>query len=497
MLGLVSRVLTSFFSLIWTPLLLGAMGKELNGLFLNFQGMATLGGLGDLGVGGAVNIQVARLLGQKKETELHSFMAAARGGILLIALFTGIVYLAVSPGAFNKLHFKDSLTVGPLIPLALVGAFASVILILNGFVSNINQGCGNVAWLVLPSFLAVQIGCCGHWLLARQGAPLWLQYTPYVAASLIVLALGPLFVRASQPQLARVFPISLHEKEVFSVASKSGWYYLYSIATGISLTASRFLITSGFGAERVPSYLYNSRLCELAMFVMISASFASMPKITQWLAGASRERAVDEITLLNRMQACLACAAVLVYLLVNDWFIRLWLGKDFHESLLVQAAFAANMGVTAAGLTGFDLAPRCCDKGIRVGGITAVLCALLNLALAWTAMKLGWIPGIALAAVISQSAVVLGLGWYSSRQLNMSWWNLSVKHWILVLTVVAIGYGARSSFALGPLPAVLITCGSIAGALVLVVKVVGLGMHDVKREIGIFKAIAGKFGSKT
>src|SRR5208337_1612031 len=72
------RILYSGFSLLWTPLLLSSMGKSLNGLFLNFQKMASLGVVGDLGMGGLINIRTSRLLGQGKQPELRAFLAATR-----------------------------------------------------------------------------------------------------------------------------------------------------------------------------------------------------------------------------------------------------------------------------------------------------------------------------------------------------------------------------------------------------------------------------------
>ena len=76
------RILFSLFSLLWTPLLLNAMGRSLNGLFLNFQKMASLGVVGDLGMGGLVNIQTSSLLGKQKEKELREFLASQSAGEL-------------------------------------------------------------------------------------------------------------------------------------------------------------------------------------------------------------------------------------------------------------------------------------------------------------------------------------------------------------------------------------------------------------------------------
>ena len=59
-LALGTRVLSSLMGLIWTRLLVGAMGKELNGVYLAFQKVITLGGLGDLGMGAAVAIRAGQ-----------------------------------------------------------------------------------------------------------------------------------------------------------------------------------------------------------------------------------------------------------------------------------------------------------------------------------------------------------------------------------------------------------------------------------------------------
>ena len=84
------RVLISLCSLLWIPLLLKSMGQALNGLFLNFQSITSMGGLGDLGMGGLVSIQTSRMLGQGKDGELRKFLATARA-------FFGIMALLASP----------------------------------------------------------------------------------------------------------------------------------------------------------------------------------------------------------------------------------------------------------------------------------------------------------------------------------------------------------------------------------------------------------------
>src|SRR3569833_2862599 len=62
--------LCSFF---WTKLILRAMGDRLNGLFIAYQTVVTLGGLGDLGLGGAVGLWAGQALGRRVVVGLCSF----------------------------------------------------------------------------------------------------------------------------------------------------------------------------------------------------------------------------------------------------------------------------------------------------------------------------------------------------------------------------------------------------------------------------------------
>src|SRR5205814_9842113 len=56
--------LGSLLSLVWTRLLLRAMGDPLYGLFLSFQAVTRLGGLGDLGLSGGISIKTGAMLGR-------------------------------------------------------------------------------------------------------------------------------------------------------------------------------------------------------------------------------------------------------------------------------------------------------------------------------------------------------------------------------------------------------------------------------------------------
>jgi O-antigen/teichoic acid export membrane protein len=494
-LQLACRVLMSVCSLVWTPLLLGAMGKALNGAFLNLQSLGTAGGLGDLGLGGTVNIQTSRQLGQGRVDELQRFLAAARGFFLLLGLLAFIAALVLAPHLFAVAKFNQVSGVGPLPVLGLVLAGAVLVVMVNSYATSLNYGCGNVLWPIIPGFLLLQAATLGQFLFARQHLPLWVVYLPIPAAGLVTLVMSFYFVRVSHPLLGTLLPIGFDWRQIGSLLGKSFWVYLYCVSAGIYLLTDQFMVSHGFGPATLPTYVYNRKLCELALFAINSACLVSLPKITQWFASpqaADQDRARQETERLSRFQIIVGCAAALGYLAVNDVFIRLWLGRDFQAPFSLQLAFAALMVTTAAGQAGFDMAGRCCEHGMRVGGISILIAAVINFCLAWLAMRQGWLWGIALATAVAQVFVMLALGWFTARQMKLSWWRLTVRNGVLGL--VALGIGVWEHHFLQPAGAgkIIIVLGADVLALAGIVRLAGVNRADLRNELDIFKGIIGR-----
>lgn len=494
-LQIVFRVFSSLLTLVWTPLLLASMGKALYGQFLSFQSVASLGGLGDLGMGGAVNIQANRLLGQGNQSELHSFLASARGLFLLMAVAVTLVLLVLTQWLPGWLRFEMLPGSGSLTGLFALGALGAGLLILSSYITNLNYGCSNLTWPVVPAFLLLQLSFLGHWLLARQHSPLWVQYLPYLVTATAGVILHWMFVRVSHPPLSVLGPLLFSAKRLWSLLGKSFWVYLCCLGGGISVATDRLLINAGFGAEYIPSYQLNFKLCELALFVISSATLVSLPKITQWMSSAEsaeQERAARETARLNKFQTFIGCAAALAYLIVNDVFITLWLGRDYLVPLSWQTAFAANMAVTAAGYAGFFLSARCGDNTLRIAGIGVGLSTLLKVILSFAAMKAGSILGIALASVVSQSCVVLALSWFAFRQIKVSFWHFALKGWLISLAVVGLGLALRKFFPVNSVASLLWLSVVSVGALIVVARALGIKVEDVHQEITVLRSLFSK-----
>jgi len=335
------------------------------------------------------------------------------------------------------------------------------LLVAGGYFHSLNAAHGTVTWPILPRLLLTQLGLGLQFAAAHWGAPLWVQNLIFFATGVAAAAMSWIMLRAAHPWLGKIRPVVIDTAIWRTLAGTSVWVYFYSLGSVIYTTTDRLLINAGFGAEWVPTYLLNAKLCELSNQVLFTASSVCLPKINQWLASpdpTARVKAVSEIQRLNTFQIILGCGAAMVYVAVNDHFIGFWLGKDYIAPMLWQLAFAFNLAVTASGDAGTQISGVSGQGGLRFAGITIGLAALLNLGLSFTSMKLGSIAGIAMATVLAQSIQCMVLGWRVCWFLKLDFRIWLWKSWGLPVLSVTAAFLLRQAFPLtGPLNIAIIT----------------------------------------
>jgi O-antigen/teichoic acid export membrane protein len=445
-LNLVVRLVSAVMSFVWTPMLLNVMGGKLYGLFITFQAVPQLGGLGDFGIGGAIGNRTGQMVGRGDFNRLREFLAAARSLFLGLGLVIGMGFLLLSPWLPGWLHFQAVPGSGSLPVLFAIGAASLFLLIVGGYFHNLNAAYGTVAWPILPGLFITQAGMLTHWLLARAGSPLWAQYLSYVGVQLCGITSVWFMLRAAHPWLWKLWPLKINRELWRELATASGWMYLYSLGGMIFLWTDRLLVNAGFGAAAVTPYVLNYKPCDIILQVVLVASFVSLPKLNQWIASGNpetRERARVEGQRLNLFQAFAGTAGALGFLAFNHPFIKLWTGADYLAPAAVQRAFALTMAITASGSAGIQMAGVCGQKGLRTAGLAIAGAGLLNLAMALTAMKGGWLPGIAWATVIAQSFLNLTLAHYTCRHLALSFSRWAFRSWVLPVGMIFTGEGLQ------------------------------------------------------
>jgi len=440
--SLIVRVVSAVMAMVWTPMIYKALGPALYGLFATFQAVPQLGGLGDFGIGGAVGVRTGQMVGRQEFDRLRHFLAAARSLFLMLGLVIAGGFLLLSPWLPQWLHFQTVPGAGSLPLLFACGAASLFLLIIGGYFHNLNAAYGTVAWPILPGMIIAQAGMLGHWLLAREGAPLWMQYLTYVAVQLGNIVAVWFMLKAAHPWLSELRPLKFDRVWWGELLGTSGWMYLWALGSMVFVVTDRLVINAGFGSATVAPYILNYKPCDILLQVVLVASFVSLPKLNQWIASGTAEaraRAQSEGQRLNLFQAIAGTGGALGYLACNYQFIHLWVGDASHAPVAVVHAFALTMGITASGNAGVQMAAVCGRHGLRTAGLTIASAGLLNLGLAFTAMKFQWLPGIAWATVLAQSLVNLILAYAACRHLGLSFLRWAVRSWLLPVLVILLG----------------------------------------------------------
>jgi len=433
----------ALLSLMWARAFLHLLGRDVYGLLLTFLGVIRLATMGDFGITGALGIRTGQMLGRGEQDRLADFLASARTLFVFMALAISIAFASLSPWLPHWLGFSETPGAGTLTALFSVAGFFILLSFTDGYFQSLNSGCGTVMWPVVPMFLLGQMTLLAQWLVARHGAPLW----ELVAAQSAVLAVQVVFsysmLRGAFPKLAHIRPFGFDPAQWRELGTASGWVCLYMLGSFIFTMTDRLLVNAGFGSGAVPAYQFNYKPVEMALTMVLTASFVSQGKINIWIADPapqSQERARAAVRRLALFQSLAGTACALAYLALDNVFIKAWVGPDFQRPMLLQWAFALTLVVTTAGDAGIQIAGICGRGGLRTAGIAIGLTSLLNLALSFLSMRCHWLAGIAYATVFAQTILSLYLGWRVCSHLKLSWPQWFVRSWLLpVVAVVLLG----------------------------------------------------------
>jgi len=495
-LRLFSMAVNSTASLAWTRLLLRVMGDHCFGLFMSFQSAATLGGLGDFGITGALAIRTGQAMARGEQESLRRFLAGARSLFLLMIMVLSGLYLVLSPWLPGWLGFKPAPGAGSLVLLFATAAPSLVVGLSLGYVNALNGGFGTVTWPILPMLFFVQIGLALQWTVAALHLPLWIQNLVAMTPTAAAVLAGWGMLKVAHPWLGDLRPLLFDRSIWRDLGKTSGWAYLYNLGSAIYVHTDRVLINAGFGAAVVPKYMLNAKLCDLAYQIISVGCGVSLPKINQWLASPDpehRKKGVAEIRRLNIFQTMLASGGAIAYLIFNDAFVHLWLGPAYIAPLTWQIAFAMNLTITASGNASVQIAGVCGKKGLSFTGLTIGWTGLLNFGLSFLSMKYGSILGIAVATVIAQSLLVILLGWKLCDYLEIGLFRWTLNSWLLPVLIVGAACVLRVLFPPVALLSYAILIGSGAILLVILSVCIGLNVELISHEVKtLWKMLGGK-----
>jgi O-antigen/teichoic acid export membrane protein len=494
-LKLSTMAASSVLSLVWGRVFVHLLGRDVYGLFISFQGVLRMATVGDFGITGALGIRTSQMLGKGESDRLVNFLASARTLYLLMAFSISLILVVLSPWLPAWLGFKEVAGAGQLTLLFAVGGALVLASFTDSYFQSLNSGCGSMMWPILPAFLVGQITLAGQWLLARHGLPLWALVGVNIVTMLAQAYCSWTLLRMSFPRLAGLLGLKCDFAQWRDLLHTSGLVTFAVLGGFIFTMTDRLLVNAGFGAGAVTPYYFNYKPVEMALSVVLAASYMVLSKLNIWVAAGSAEslaRARAALERLNLFQVLAGTACALAYLALNNTFIALWVGPDFQQPIFLQWAFALTLVVTTAGDAGVQAAFVLGRPGLRRACFATALTGVLNFGLSFAAMRCGWLAGIAYATVIAQSALSLFLGYYICRQLQLSFARWFRRAWLwpvlAVSLLAALQYKVGSTDRTG----ILALLGTGILLMVWLAFAAGLTRELIREELKIVRGFLGR-----
>lgn len=474
-------------SLVWTPLLLRALGADNYGTYMAFAAFLAVTAASEFGFGAATALATNRLIATSDLPGLRRLHANSRTIFLGLALVGASLMLVLSPWLPGWLHFRPDQVRGSLTVLFALGACNVGVAILTSYLNNSSYAVGTVVWPIVPAFVIAQAGLAAQVWLGSMALPLWAVHLSSLTLSVAGLGLAIFFYRHSHAVFAESLPLRLDLAEARDLLVNGLWSYPFGITLLINVATDRLMVNAFFGAGQVPAYQLNYKLCELALTLTITASAVSMPKIVARLLSpeaAAKTQGVRDVRHLARFQAFLGFVAMLGYFFVNDAFIRWLFGDEFRTSLGLQAAFAATLLLTVNSDVFVQLCGRLESRGLRVAGFAVLSGALINLGLSWlAAAQYRWLAGIGWATAVAQVLVFGVVGEYVRRRDALG--PAAGLVWRGLIAPLA-GLGIAAALKAAVQPATLASHAVLAVAYLLLlaayIAIIGPGWRELRAE---------------
>jgi len=196
-------------------------------------------------------------------------------------------------------------------------------------------------------------------------------------------------------------PIGTAKKEVKSLVKFGGWFQILKIANLISTSADNIIIAAMLGASYVTVYVFTGKLAYLfAVFLLSIIPSILFPSVSQLFELKHNEKVRSLYIGLSKISMRLGIFLGLIYYIINEEFIKLWVGMDSYGGSELTLIFVvwifleSNIrGVSAIIYSSED---------IRGLALISIIELILNVVLSLYLVKIFGVFGVVLATVISR-----------------------------------------------------------------------------------------------
>jgi O-antigen/teichoic acid export membrane protein len=433
-------IMTMLVAMISTPFILKFLNKEEYGLSTILFQIVSYLSLLDFGLGNAVSRFLATTRGNDEASRMSMnkivstsfYIYSVLGGFVILV---GLSLASYLPRIFDmdpslnevavSIAYTLSIFVGLQFPLRVFSSifFAHQKLVLSNTMSFIVGLLNQILPVVFLYF----------------GFGLWSFVYTNIIGTLISISVTLFLIRRFYPYLR--IRLGYFDKTLLKQMFSFGFYiFLNVLAVYVIFLTDRFFIGTLVSLSVVSMYLITAKIPEICRDLIFRITDNSYPAVVEIASKENTERFARVHHKLMRITTSLAMVAFWMILILDKWFVELWVGSSFFAGtgvlvlVLVLMVIQAVLHVSAICLNGAGIVKGFTIASIFEAGFKIVLTLFLG--------KLYGIKGILLSTIIASSLTSL---WYIPFQ-AMKYMNISLKEYAaktIFFPVLSVGsFGA-------------------------------------------------------
>ena len=395
--GYLNMLIINIVGLILTPFVLKYLTKEEFALFYIAGDLLMWLGLTQLGVSSSYNSRAAQLFGQKNEEELKYLTSSAWGLQIASSLLILIAGAVLSFFVNTFFEVKDNSQQTQTFFLILVIASAAQVmsqvfsaLLVSAKLINIDNRIKIVS--VIPKVIFTVLFLLAGWKLVGLAlANMITSITPIV--------ISIYYVRKKFPQI----PIRLKywtRKHTGELLMNGIWFTIGGVAGILISGLDRIVIAKVVSLEIVASFLITQKLYFLVDKVLGQIFNVTRPYMGQLYGSGSYQRLYDLYKFFKRLSIFVAVLSTALIFLINDFFVKIWVGSELFAGQTVSFFIALNFIVQ------FVLLPNRVILATTMHRLSwqnslRVVEGVLNLTLSIVLGKIFGIPGVIIGSILS------------------------------------------------------------------------------------------------
>lgn len=436
----ITLIAGNLISFLYTPYMLGCLGKSEYGLLSFVNSIVAYISLIDSGFGSAViryNSEYIASKQLKKQTQVNGMFLKLFGLIGLASVLIGAVIIAFMGDIFTKYTEAEVIIAQKLLALAVLNlgisfplnVFSSIILSFEHF--SFNKGITLVKTIASP-VISIAILYAGG------------KSVPLMALNLfITIVVGTLNVGYCFGKLKiRISFGSLDKKLIKQIWSYSFYIFLSMIAYQIYWNTDQFIIGKIMGAAPIAIYAIGMSFNNYFRTFSDFASGLFLPRLTKAMSGTEDPNCVlDDLIKVSRMQLFMCLLIYSGFFLLGKQFIVCWVGSDYIDAYVI-AIIIMTPQIISIIQSLFATLLQAMNKH-RVKSYIYLAMAFVNIVLTVLFAQPFGIVGCAVATAIGMMLNAVANNVYYSMYLKIrmkKYWISMLKPLVIVVLVTSVAF---------------------------------------------------------